>query len=55
MGSSTIHENDGPGTRASQEGKVVIPVENVTAALKWSRLNHFVANFRGELALVGWL
>jgi hypothetical protein len=55
MGSSTIQRNDEPGTRGSQAGRFLIPVEKVTPAQKWSRLNHVVANFGGECAGVGWL
>jgi hypothetical protein len=55
MGSSTIQWNDEPGTRGSQAGNAVIPVENVTAAQKWSRLNQMVATFTGECVGVGWL
>jgi hypothetical protein len=55
IGSSTIRLNDEPGTLCSQAVKDVIPVENVIAAQKWSRLNHAVATFRGECGFVGWL
>jgi hypothetical protein len=50
-----LTKNDGTGTRVSQAGEILIPVENVTAAQKWSRLNHPVATFGVECLLVGWL
>jgi hypothetical protein len=47
--------DDEPGTHSSQAGKIVIPVENVSRAQKWSRLNQIVATFRRECLGVGWL
>jgi hypothetical protein len=55
IGSSTIRRNDELGTRKEQAWKAMIPVENVTPAQKWSRLNQIVATFRRECSRVGWL